>query len=208
MAVPPVVSPNAVFTGRPVAPAAPTEAERRLLAQNRVLELIAAAAPLTAVLEEIVVLVQQQLPGSICSILLLDQVGGRLRFGAGQALPHAYSAAIDGIEIGPEVGSCGTAAFRGETVIVRDIASDPLWRNFRGLALQHGLASCWSVPIFRSGAEAGGGASGVLGTFALYQRQVGAPPAGAAEAMSAATHLAGLAIERVAAVHRLRGMYA
>lgn len=97
----------------------------------------------------------------LTSILLLDDDGKRLRHGAAPSLPGSYCDAIDGIEIGPEVGSCGTAAFSGHPVYVTDIASDPLWVDFRDLALQHGLRACWSTPI-RS--EVGA----MLGTFAIY----------------------------------------
>jgi GAF domain-containing protein len=138
-------------------------------AESRIQELIASRAPLKQTLEELVKLVEGLTPsGMIASILVLDREAGRLRHGAGPSLPDAYNAAIDGLEIGPEVGSCGTAAFHDKTVSVYDIANDRLWKNFRELALQHGLRACWSTPIH--------GADGaVLGTFANYYRVVRDP---------------------------------
>lgn len=95
----------------------------------------------------------------LTSILLLD--GKHLRHGAAPTLPAAYCAAIDGAEIGPCAGSCGTAAFRARPIYVTDIATDPLWADYRDFALPHGLRACWSTPIFD-------GDKTVLGTFAIY----------------------------------------
>ena len=95
----------------------------------------------------------------LTSILLLD--GKVLRHGAAPALPAAYMAAIDGSEIGPCAGSCGTAAFSGRPVYVTDIATDPLWADYKHLALQHGLRACWSTPILDA-------QQAVIGTFAIY----------------------------------------
>jgi GAF domain-containing protein len=95
----------------------------------------------------------------LTSILLLD--GTHLRHGAAPTLPAAYCAAIDGAEIGPCAGSCGTAAFRARPIYVTDIATDPLWADFRDFALPHGLRACWSTPIFDD-------QKAVLGTFAIY----------------------------------------
>jgi len=104
----------------------------------------------------------------ITSVLLLSSDGKRLSHGAAPRLPHAYCDAIDGSEIGPCAGSCGTAAYFGHPVYVADIATDPLWANYRQIALPHGLRSCWSTPIC-----ANDGA--VLGTFAIYRDTVGSP---------------------------------
>jgi GAF domain-containing protein len=93
------------------------------------------------------------------SILLLD--GTTLRHGAAPRLPRPYLDAIDGSQIGPTAGSCGTAAFLGHPVYVSDIANDPLWENYRDLALPHGLRACWSTPIRNEQGR-------LLGTFAIY----------------------------------------
>jgi GAF domain-containing protein len=104
----------------------------------------------------------------LTSILLIDESGEHLLHGAAPSLPADYCDAIDGIAIGPQVGSCGTAAFVGHSIYVTDIATDPLWADFRDLALAHGLRACWSTPIFD---EAGK----MLGTFATYYRTPRAP---------------------------------
>jgi hypothetical protein len=101
-------------------------------AQERIAAMIASGAPLRETLEELVRIVEGMTPsGMIASILILDEDGRHLRHGAGPSLPAAYNAAIDGIEIGPEVGSCGTAAFHDKTVSVFDIANNPLWATSR-----------------------------------------------------------------------------
>ena len=102
------------------------------------------------------------------SILLLSADGRRLSHAAAPNLPDSYCAEIDGTEIGPSAGSCGTAAFRNRSIYVSDIATDPLWAEYRHLALPHGLRSCWSTPIPGPNGE-------VLGTFAIYRSTVGAP---------------------------------
>ena len=180
-------------------------AEMALLWQKRVLERIARGATLPVILHEIVGLVEGLLPGSLCSILQLDPNGRQLRLGAGPSLPAAYNDAIEGVEIGPEVGSCGTAAFRSETVIVEDIATDPLWANYRDLALGYGLRSCWSVPILGGHvSQASGGSGRVLGTFAVYHAEPATPGDRGLEVMNAAADLAGIAIEGKVAEQALR----
>jgi GAF domain-containing protein len=114
----------------------------------------------------------------LTSILLLDPEGRRLVHGAAPSLPKAYCKAIDGIEIGPSVGSCGTAAFLGHSIYVTDIAADPLWKDFSALALSHGLKACWSTPIHDDDGK-------VLGTFAIYYRTPRAPRPEEIEAIDA-----------------------
>ena len=104
----------------------------------------------------------------ITSVLLLSADGKRLSHGAAPRLPQSYRHAVDGIEIGPSAGSCGTAAYLGQPVYVNDIATDPLWTDWRDLALPLGLRSCWSTPIRDQYGE-------VIGTFAIYRRAVGDP---------------------------------
>jgi len=116
----------------------------------------------------------------LTSILLLDPDGLRLWHGAAPNLPGSYCKAIDGIEIGPCVGSCGTAAFRGAPVYVADIETDPLWADYRDLAIAHGLRACWSTPIRDS-------ANAIIGTFAIYHRSVGSPTRDELEAIDMIT---------------------
>jgi GAF domain-containing protein len=104
----------------------------------------------------------------LTSILLLSEDGKRLTHGAAPSLPTSYRQAIDGAEIGPCAGSCGTAAYLGRPVYVTDIATDPLWAAYRDLALPHGLRSCWSTPIRHADGD-------VMGTFAIYHRSVSGP---------------------------------
>src|SRR5208283_1235625 len=122
-----------------------------------------------------------------CSILLLDADGTHLRHMAAPRLPEAYTKAIDGEPIGPSAGSCGTAVFRRQPVFVQDIATDPLWENYKVLALAHGLRACWSKPIFDA-------QQNILGTFAVYRRQVGLPTAHDLGLIDLATHTAAIAI--------------
>src|SRR5262245_39498702 len=99
----------------------------------------------------------------LTSVLLLSPDGKRLKHGAAPSLPQADIDAINGSEIGPSAGSCGTAAYFGRPIYVTDIATDPLWADYRDFALPHGLQSCWSTPIRHADGH-------VLGTFAIYHR--------------------------------------
>jgi hypothetical protein len=116
----------------------------------------------------------------LTSILLLDRHCERLWHGAAPNLPPSYCEAIDGSEIGPNAGSCGTAAYRGCPVYVADIESDPLWTDYRHLALAHGLRACWSTPIRDTDGK-------VIGTFAIYRRTIGSPTAAEIESISMIT---------------------
>ena len=157
--------------------------------QIRVLEQLAMGAPLARTLETVVQMIQEQSPGTIASVLMLDDDGVHLRHGAAPDLPEEYNRAIDGLVIGASAGSCGTAAFRGQRVIVSDIATDPLWADYKKVALQHGLRSCWSEPVMDSRGK-------VLGTFAMYHRHACTPAAEDLQMIRVAAHLAGIAIER------------
>jgi PAS domain S-box-containing protein len=162
-----------------------------------VLELISSGAPFADVLQVLSRIIEEQSPGLLCSILLLDNNGRTLRHGAAPSLPDSYVRAIDGMAIGPSAGPCGTAAYRGEPVIVSDIASDPLWAEYRDLGLSHGLRACWSTPIFC-------GHGKVLGTFAMYYREPRSPGSRDLQVIERATHLAAIAIERERAEQALR----
>ena len=116
---------------------------------------------LSRMLDALVTLIEHQSPSMRCSILLLDTDGVTLRHGAAPLLPKHYCDAIDGLRIGPAVGSCGTAAFHRRTTIVSDIETDELWKDFRAVALPAGLRACWSTPIFASNGDC-------LGTVAMY----------------------------------------
>src|SRR6184192_1812819 len=163
--------------------------EALLAGENRVLKMVAKGDSLPDILDSLCRLVEEQSPDVLASILLMDPKGKQLRHGAAPNLPKTYTEAIDGAFIGPAVGSCGTAAYRGEQVIVADIATDPLWADFRDLALTHSLRACWSTPIFSSEGK-------VIGTFAMYYREPRSPSAREQDTIKHITHLAGIAIQR------------
>ena len=158
-----------------------------LRGQTRLLEMIALGNPLPTVLDALCTTVEQQAPGMLCSVLLLD--GDRLRHGGAPSLPETYRQAIDGVQIGPTVGSCGTAAHGRQPVVVADIATDALWNDYREVALAHGLRACWSFPIL-----AGDGRC--LGTFAMYYGRARRPTRRDWGLVEVATHVAMVAIER------------
>ncbi|MES2263123.1 MAG: ATP-binding protein [Pseudomonadota bacterium] len=164
-------------------------AEALRVGQNKLLEMIARGAPLRDTLDRLMLLIEAQSPGVLCSTLLLDSDGCTMRTGAGPSLPADYMAAIDGIRIGPTVGSCGTAMYRKETVIASDIQSDPLWAPYAPVAAAYGLRACWSMPILLD-------EDTILGTFAMYFREVRSPSADDQRLTGVATHLAGIAIAR------------
>lgn len=155
--------------------------------QTDILEGVLRHAPLSESLETIVQAIEQQLPGTKCSILLLNE-HLCLHHGAGAGLPETYRTEIDGVAIGYGQGSCGTAAFLGKPVIATDVETDRHWVNFKDVALRHDLRSCWSTPIL----AADGGA--VLGTFAVYRSQVWEPTEAAKRLVSRFTYLAAVAI--------------
>jgi signal transduction histidine kinase len=164
--------------------------------QNTILELIAKNAPLDLVLIAIAHLIESQAPETLCSILMVRD--NRLRHGAAPSLPPAYNAAVEGLEIGPCVGSCGTSAFLRKPVIVTDIATDPLWADHRDFVLSFGLRACWSTPIFATDS-----ASELLGTFAIYTLTPSAPTKFHYKLIDVATQMTRIAIERHRADERL-----
>ncbi|HEX4507401.1 MAG TPA: ATP-binding protein [Alphaproteobacteria bacterium] len=137
-------------------------------AQSEIIDAIAAGSELISTLRSIALIVERLTPPALCTIHLLDPDGVHIRQGGAPSLPDSYNAVIDGAEIGPCAGSCGTAAWRRERVIVEDIATDPLWDGWRKHTLPLGLRACWSQPVLGRDGE-------VLGTFALYYPDVRAP---------------------------------
>ena len=160
-------------------------------------ELVAKGASLIEVLDALTQAIERMAPECLCTIMLLDEVGRHLLRGSGPSLPAAYMEAINGLEIGPEVGACGTAAFRNETVVVEDIATDHLFAGPRDLVMSFGLRACWSVPIRDSKGK-------VLGTFAMYHRQPAKPREWELRPVEAGAQLAGNAIGRLRDEQRLR----
>ncbi|QGZ42289.1 PAS domain S-box-containing protein [Pseudoduganella flava] len=164
-------------------------AEALRMGQNRLLEMIARGAPLGDILDKLLRLVEGQAPGLVCTVLLLDDDGATIRGGAAPSLPPEFIAAHEGLRIGPEVGSCGRAMACREAVVVADIRTDPLWQDYRELAERHGLRACWAMPIMTDRHT-------VLGSFAMYYRDVRLPRADDERLIGVAAHLAGIAIER------------
>lgn len=159
-------------------------------AQSDILERLVRNEPLARTLDAVIATVERlSTSGMLGSVLLLSEDGLTLRHGAAPSLPNAYNDAIDGIAVGPSVGSCGSAIHRGEAVHVSDIDTDPLWTDFRELALTHGLRACWSTPI-----RSANGA--LLGTFAMYHREPREPAPADLEIVNFVVHTAGLVIER------------
>ncbi|NOU71111.1 EAL domain-containing protein [Paenibacillus sp. LMG 31458] len=167
-----------------------------LIGQNDILEMIAKGKPIGDILHRIIELVEQQ-SGAICSILLLENE--QLKHCAAPNLPESYVRAIDGVEIGPVVGSCGTAAFYNTKIIVSDIGNDPLWNDYRELALVHGLRACWSVPITDKKNQ-------VLGTFAMYYKAPHSPQTYETKLIERAAYLVSLVLERDKAEATIRHM--
>ena len=167
--------------------------------QAQILEMIATSAPLEDVLDRLMRLVESQLNGIFGSALLLDKDGSHLRHGAAPSLVKDYTSAIDGISIGPKVGSCGTAVYRREPVIVADIMQDPLWEDYRQLVVPYGYRSCWSTPIMSHQGT-------VLGVFAMYSMTVREPIEAETRLIDFTTRIAGIAIERKLAEDQIHFM--
>jgi signal transduction histidine kinase len=157
--------------------------------QRKALEMAVMDAPLPAILDVLVHSAEEQMDRHVMvSILLLDEDGKHLRKGSAPSLPEAYNNALDGTAIGPSVGSCGTAAFLQKAVTVSDIEHDPLWREYRELALSYGLRSCWSQPIFSPRGK-------VLGTLAVYRHQIHEPQQWEVESMALLVNTAALILD-------------
>ncbi|MEB3211349.1 MAG: GAF domain-containing protein, partial [Leptolyngbyaceae bacterium] len=164
------------------------QTETCLQIKNDLLARVAAQEPLADTLNHACTAIEEILDGALCSILLLDS-NNKLRDGAAPSLPNDYRRQIDGVQVGEAVGSCGTAVHRREQVIVADIAHDPLWENFKDLALSFDLRACWSTPIVDSD-------QAILGTFALYYREVRSPRADELALVDSLVQIIMLAIQR------------
>ncbi|MBV8036611.1 GAF domain-containing sensor histidine kinase [Roseateles sp.] len=158
-------------------------------AKNELLEMVATGQPLQRVLDRLTGVIESQFEGLYSTVLLLDLDGRHVHVGAGPRMPADYMRALEGLEIGPAAGSCGTAMFDDRLVIVDDIATHPLWTQFRGLALPHGLRACWSAPIH-------GPDRRVVGSFAMYYREVRRPSPEELAALNTVSHLAGIAVDQ------------
>jgi PAS domain S-box-containing protein len=165
--------------------------------QRQFLELLATGGEFYDTLHTLARLIEDQWPGMLGLVLLLDEDGKHLHIGASVSLPQDYVQSIEGLEIGPMVGSCGTACFRRERVIVEDTATDPRWEGLRDLALQYNLRACWSEPVLSPDGQ-------VVGTFAMYYHQPRAPSEAELRAIEMGAHLVGVAVEHKRAETALR----
>ena len=163
--------------------------ELREKTRLKILEEMATGSGLEALLVYIVHFVEQESPGALCSVLLADDSGTRLRHGAAPSLPDFYNQAVSGLRVKEGMGSCGTAAFMKKRVIVEDIETHPYWKDFKP-ARDAGLRACWSEPVLSTGGD-------LLGTFAIYYRSCRSPSEEELALIESAAHMASIAIDRV-----------
>jgi diguanylate cyclase (GGDEF)-like protein len=156
--------------------------------QNTILEMVAKGEPLAATTDRLCLEVEKLLPGIVCSVITVDR-SGLIHPLSGPSLPGHYSATLDGLIIGPNAGSCGSAAYLRMPVAVTDIATDPRWHDYRALALPLGVKACWSSPICD-------GHGDVVGTFAFYYRENRGPTEMERDIVSTCVHLCAIALER------------
>jgi GAF domain-containing protein len=169
----------------------------RLITHGDILDLVVQNASLTEILDVLAAMVERRLAGSRASILLLDEDGVHVHVGAGPSLPREYNAAIEGASIGPDAGTCGTAAYTRQVVVTPDIERDPNWDHWRPAARAAGLAACWSTPFYGLGDR-------VLGTFAVYFAEPRTPSPEQLEILHQCGYLAAVAVQHDAVRRRLR----
>jgi len=176
------------------------QAEALRIGQNEVLEMMATAQPLHQVLAHLTQVIEQQTHGIIACLALIDDSGARIQACIAPQLPASYIEKLIGTRVGPRTGSCGTAIHLRTPVIVSDIATDPLWEDYRDLALTHDLQACWSVPILSSQQDK------VRGAFSMYARTPRSPAPAELELARIAARMASIAIERCQAEEQIRYM--
>ena len=176
----------------------PDGAEARERGRLRVLEQMATGSTLEQLLLSVVDFVEQESPGTLCSVLLADDTGARLRHGAAPSLPDSYNRAVDGIRIARGNGSCGTAAYLRRRVLVEEIDSHPYWQGFQP-ARDAALRACWSEPVLAPNGT-------LLGTIAIYRRTPGLPGEDEVLLLESAAHLASIAIGRMQGDERRRAL--
>lgn len=165
------------------------ESEIIIQGQKQVLEMVALGKPLSETLDVLLKMVERICPEMFCSIVLLDRKGDRVRSVIGPRLGNEFLRAYENLRIGEGQGSCGTAAYRKKPVIVANIETDPLWNDFRSIALDNGFRACWSTPILDENENA-------LATFAIYYREIGLPSEKHRNLVELTTGSAAIAIRR------------
>lgn len=151
--------------------------------------MIAQHAPLPRTLAAITAMIEGQLPGSRCSVMLYHPDRHQLAFAAGAGFSADYARALAAIPVGPGIGTCGSAAFHRRLVVTEHIAEDPGWNGFHRLAAAEGLQACWSTPVLTRNGR-------LLGTFAIYHGQPARPRAADHELVDRAAALVALAVMR------------
>ncbi len=163
--------------------------EEKILSLNKIiLEKVARESDIYNILKETCTGIEEIYPEMICSVLIYDEVNNWLNYGAGPSLPKYYTKAVNSFPIGADCCSCGTAAYYKKPTIVSDIANDPLWKHKKDIALKAKLRACWSVPMLSSNKT-------VLGTFAVYYREVRKPRKKEIDIISNFSNLVGVALE-------------
>ena len=165
--------------------------------RNDILVMLAGGASMEQTLHAIVTGIERLNPDMLCSILLLDRDGKRFASGVAPSLPNFFNKAVIGLEIGIGQGSCGTAAFTGERVVVEDIASHPYWTPYRDIARRAGLGACWSQPVLSA-------AHSVIGSFAIYHRHPHTPQPADIAIIEESAQLVSIAVERDTAEYNQR----
>jgi diguanylate cyclase (GGDEF)-like protein/PAS domain S-box-containing protein len=171
--------------------------ESREKAYSHIMEMIAKSASLDKILAAIALNFEKQNPSMLCSILLLDNDGKHLKLAAAPSLPDFYNEAVNGLEIGPNIGSCGAAAYSGEQCVVEDMLNHPNWRGYTELTIKANLRACWSHPIKDSTDK-------VLGTFAIYHNTPAIPTERDSQTIAQNAALAGIAIGLAQNYHEQR----
>ena len=175
-------------------------AEALLAAEKRTLEIIASGACLADILERLCETIDAQASNVTSAVMLMDADGMHLRHAAGPRVPKGWVEAITPLKIGPCIGSCGSAAFLKQRVIVSDIATDPLWANYGELALSYGLRAAWSQPLLSKSQQ-------VLGTFGMYYSEARTPSETDLRLIEGAAHIAVIAIEGERSQEALRSAF-
>jgi PAS domain S-box-containing protein len=168
----------------------------QLRIQSTILEMIALRADLDEILARLCILVQELIPSSVASLMLIDKSTGRLNVRSAPGIPEGTRDCFNGLAMSPNSGSCGTAAYTGKMVIVENTLTDPRWEGLRDLARKIGKLSCWSVPVFY--------AEEVVGTFAISRSVQGAPGENELALLGTAGNLVGIAITADRADSELR----
>ena len=172
-------------------------AELLKAARSAVLNRLVAGDPLATILDDVARRLEQLEPQMRASILLLDERTGRLSHGAAPSLPDYYREIVETLTPDEGMGSCGTAAFRGETIIAEDVMTDPNWASFRDIAARVGVRACWSLPFRDADGK-------VLGTFAVYFDTPRAPETRLMEIIDEFAAITALAVQKVRATDALR----